>query len=149
MSSQPDVDRWRQRLALPPALCYTHIHLASIFSQDNYLATSACLPTHTFTLTHTLLANYGHTKGMITVAVEPHTTCHGVYIHTPQPLWLHKIWQPARFLKGTAPSCSFRAQQTGRRSDSPYTFGRDFFVSPCLNPAPEVMSNSHSPFLFC
>ena len=68
MSSQPDVDRWRQRLALPPTLWYTHTHLATIFfSQDNYLATSASTHTHILGQLHT------HTHTMITVTVEPHT----------------------------------------------------------------------------
>lgn len=113
MSSQPDVDRWRQRLTLPPALCYTHTHLAAIFSQDNYLATSASPHSHTHTHTLGQLRTHTRSDNSHSRAIHTHTeTCHGVYIHTPHPLQLHKIWQPALFMKGTAPSCSFLTQKT-------------------------------------
>ena len=90
MGSQPDVDRWRQRLVLPPVLWYTHTHaqthLATSFSQDNYLAT--CASPHSLTHLHALTL---HQLWTLTRNDNRHThikTCQAVCIHshTPQAL---------------------------------------------------------------
>lgn len=105
MSSQPDMDRWRQRLVLPPALGYTHMRLATIFSRDNYLTTSASPHTHAHEQTHTQthLANYQHTKGMITVTLEPLTQ--------PVMVWTYTLYSPSSSIKYGKQLRLWRAQQ--------------------------------------
>ena len=110
MSSQPDVDRWRQRLALPPELCYTHTHLATSFSQDNYLATSASPHRHTHTHAPGQLRTHTRNDNRRSPPTHTHThthvgICHGVRIHTlhnpssvtkyGNQLCLWRAWHPA------------------------------------------------------
>lgn len=140
MSSQPDVDRWRQRLTLPPALCYTHTHLAAIFSQDNYLATSASPHSHTHT--HTLGQLRTHTRS---------DNSHSRAIHTHRNLsWCvhtHSTSPPAPQNMATSSvyeghSTQLQLPNTEDRLRPSPTYLAGIFIF-FLNPVPEVMSNSH------
>lgn len=58
----------------PPSCALLHTHTFGKRFFTGQLPCDLCQPTLTHTLsTHTLWANYGHTQGMITVTVDPHT----------------------------------------------------------------------------
>ena len=115
----------------PPSWALLHTHTFGNQFFTGQLPCDLCQPSQTHT--RMLLANYGHTQGMITVAVHPPTHTHThtrrnlsrcAYTHTPQPLQRHKIWQPALFMKGMAPSCSRRQTDT----HSPTYLAGIFFI---------------------
>lgn len=118
----------------PPscALIYTHTHLATSFSQDNYLATSASPHSLTHLHAHTL-----HQLWTLTRNDNRHThikTCQGVciYTHSTSPPALGgKKWQLVVLMKDTAASCSF-ANPTDRQTETlSYIFGIDDFFFRC------------------
>lgn len=82
MSSQPDVDRWRQRLALPPAHCYTHTFGNQFFTGQ--LPCDLCQPSLSLTHTHTctLFTNYRHTHTRNDNSHSLATYTHEILSHT-------------------------------------------------------------------
>lgn len=100
----------------PPSCALLHRHTFGKPFFFHRTITLRPLPAHTLSHTHTHIE-----------------TCHGVNIHTPQPLQLHKIWQPALFMKDTAaPSCSFLTQKTDWHA--PVHIGQSCFLFVLFKP---------------
>lgn len=108
----------------PPscALIYTHTHLATSFSQDNYLATSASPHSLTHLHAHTL-----HQLWTLTRNDNRHThikTCQGVrvcvYTRTPQALQLWGEKKNGNWLcwwRTQQPAAALQTPQTDRKTD--------------------------------
>ncbi len=131
MSSQPDVDRWRQRLAFPPALCYTHTHIWQPFFHRTI--TLRPLPGHTLSHTHT----HTHTLGQLRAHTRSDNS-HSRAIHTHRNLsrcvHTHSTSPPAP--QNMATSSAYEGHSTqlqlsnteDRQTETlSYMFGRDFF----------------------
>lgn len=129
------MDRWRQRLGLPPLLSHPHKHthtlLATSFSQDNYLATSASPHSHAYAHTYT----HVHTCQLWTLTRNDNSgrthvkTCQGACIHSTTPYSSEKY---GNFMKDTAANCSFASTDDRQTETVSYIFGTDSFLFVCL-----------------
>lgn len=126
--SQTDVDRWRQRLALPPVLCDIHTLTHTWQPVFHRTITLRPLPAFTHTHTRTPCANYRHAQEMITVS--HHTHIEPAMVRTGST---HSTTPPAQQMETSSVyeghSSQLQHCEHGRQAETPsHIFWQIYFI---------------------